>query len=449
MHRPGVAGDGDAVTVPPVLTDGVVTLRGHLVADAPGMLEVHRDPVAHRWTTLSPLFGSGRPASGWTSPSSAGPRAASSPGRWRPSTTAARYAGSIDLRRDPVPSVGYLLAPWARGRGFASRALRLAADWGFDVAGFAALHWDCRAGHVASWRVAHACGFRFEGVRPGPARRGRPGRRLDRRPAARHTRCRPSPATTWWPHPVLDGDGVRLRPPTEADLARHVEACNDPVARWWSATLPVPYTDDDARRWLRDHPLERSQGAGVGWVIADPDDDRYLGTLSVFGTDRPYSPTGGEVGYRAHPDARGRGAVSAAVRRVVRHAFTPVADGGWAGTGCSSARRRTTPPAAASPSAPGSGCGAARGPTACTARRTRSSTTGSGTTCSPPTRSRRPPELSGGARSLPAVRIMRMSCCGTEWVGPDRAHCCRRFGGCGAVFDDAALWDTHRPAACA
>lgn len=48
-------------------------------------------------------------------------------------------------------------------------------------------------------------------------------------------------------------------------------------------------------------------------------------------------------------------------------------------------------------------------------------------------------------RSLPAVRIMRMSCCGTEWVGPDRAHCCRRFGGCGAAFDDAALWDTHRP----
>ena len=38
-----------------------------------------------------------------------------------------------------------------------------------------------------------------------------------------------------------------------------------------------------------------------------------------------------------------------------------------------------------------------------------------------------------------------MSCCGTCWVGADRAHCCRRTGGCGHVFDDAQLWDAHRP----
>jgi hypothetical protein len=39
-----------------------------------------------------------------------------------------------------------------------------------------------------------------------------------------------------------------------------------------------------------------------------------------------------------------------------------------------------------------------------------------------------------------------MSCCGTSWAGVDRAHCCRRTGGCGHVFDDAQLWDAHRPA---
>jgi hypothetical protein len=37
-----------------------------------------------------------------------------------------------------------------------------------------------------------------------------------------------------------------------------------------------------------------------------------------------------------------------------------------------------------------------------------------------------------------------MSCCGMSWVGPDRAHCCRRTNGCGQVFDDAALYDAHR-----
>jgi hypothetical protein len=39
-----------------------------------------------------------------------------------------------------------------------------------------------------------------------------------------------------------------------------------------------------------------------------------------------------------------------------------------------------------------------------------------------------------------------MSCCAATWVGPDRAHCCRRTRGCGQVFDDAALYDIHRRA---
>ncbi|MEQ3550498.1 hypothetical protein WIS52_08450 [Pseudonocardia nematodicida] len=43
------------------------------------------------------------------------------------------------------------------------------------------------------------------------------------------------------------------------------------------------------------------------------------------------------------------------------------------------------------------------------------------------------------------MQVLRMSCCEREWVGADRAHCCARFAGCGAVFDDAALWDSHRP----
>lgn len=49
------------------------------------------------------------------------------------------------------------------------------------------------------------------------------------------------------------------------------------------------------------------------------------------------------------------------------------------------------------------------------------------------------PQASGSGR--PGARI---SCCGHEWAGADRAHCCRRFRGCGHVFDDPDLWDAHR-----
>lgn len=45
-----------------------------------------------------------------------------------------------------------------------------------------------------------------------------------------------------------------------------------------------------------------------------------------------------------------------------------------------------------------------------------------------------------------AVQLVRMSGYDTGWVGVDRAHCCCRTDGCGQVFDDAHLWDAHRPA---
>ncbi|HEY1971960.1 MAG TPA: hypothetical protein VGH89_28655 [Pseudonocardia sp.] len=38
----------------------------------------------------------------------------------------------------------------------------------------------------------------------------------------------------------------------------------------------------------------------------------------------------------------------------------------------------------------------------------------------------------------------RVSCCAASWVGADRAHCCRRTGGCGRVFDNVRLFDQHR-----
>ncbi|MGM0723979.1 MAG: hypothetical protein ACQEWQ_26295 [Actinomycetota bacterium] len=50
-----------------------------------------------------------------------------------------------------------------------------------------------------------------------------------------------------------------------------------------------------------------------------------------------------------------------------------------------------------------------------------------------------PPYRSGRGMATP------IACCGRRWAGPDRAHCCRRHRGCGHVFDDADLWDAHRP----
>ncbi|MGH3588397.1 MAG: GNAT family N-acetyltransferase, partial [Pseudonocardia sp.] len=69
-------------------------------------------------------------------------------------------------------------------------------------------------------------------------------------------------------------------------------------------------------------------GQRVTWAIADRGDDRLFGNVSVFALDDRFNPTGGEIGYWAHPDARGRGLVGEAVDLVVAHAFAPVAAGG-------------------------------------------------------------------------------------------------------------------------
>ena len=60
--------------------------------------------------------------------------------------------------------MGYWLAPQARGRGYATAAVRLVARWGFDRLGLARLELFTDVDNVASQNVATRCGFRREGL---------------------------------------------------------------------------------------------------------------------------------------------------------------------------------------------------------------------------------------------------------------------------------------------
>lgn len=59
--------------------------------------------------------------------------------------------------------LGYLVAPWARGRGVAGEALRLLTAWAFEH-GMQRLELYIGAGNEASRRVARRCGYSREGV---------------------------------------------------------------------------------------------------------------------------------------------------------------------------------------------------------------------------------------------------------------------------------------------
>jgi RimJ/RimL family protein N-acetyltransferase len=126
---------------------------------------------------------------------------------------------------------------------------------------------------------------------------------------------------------TLEGDHVRLRPWRDDDAPRIVEGCRDGRSKHWLAGLPDPYTLDDALAYLRWCRGEAIAGRGLFLAMADPDDDVCVGSIALTKLSQE-DPTSGEVGYWAHPAARGSGVTTAAVRRLAEHAFETASQGG-------------------------------------------------------------------------------------------------------------------------
>jgi RimJ/RimL family protein N-acetyltransferase len=80
-----------------------------------------------------------------------------------------RQAGEIgfaDFKRDITPSLdgmpesGWVLAPWAHGRGYATEAMKAALSWGDRLLGGKTTTCIISPENVASIRVAEKCGYR-------------------------------------------------------------------------------------------------------------------------------------------------------------------------------------------------------------------------------------------------------------------------------------------------
>jgi RimJ/RimL family protein N-acetyltransferase len=308
-----------------VLTDGVVTLRDHTERDVDEIVVMCRDAEFARWTSV-PVSYEREHAIGFVRDIVASGWADGSARCWAIEALAddgqQRYAGNLAVRGALVADIGYGLSPWARGRGLMLRAMALATRWAFDQGGVAVVHWRSHVGNVASRRTAWASGFTFGDTVP---------RLLEERGEAVDAWTgwllpddEATPRTTWLAAPVLEGDRVRLRPWRDDDVPRIVEACSDDRTARWLEFLPSPYAAADARSWLMRTVEQASLGRAVNWALADPVSDLALGSITAMDIGGGES----EIGYWAHPDARGRGAMSEAARLVGRHAFTAQVDGG-------------------------------------------------------------------------------------------------------------------------
>jgi RimJ/RimL family protein N-acetyltransferase len=321
----------------PTLTDGVVTLRAHREGDVEACYEQCQDPLSQAWTTVpipyamddARRFVREAMPGGWASDQEWGFAVEA------PDTDGTlRYAGTVSLRPEPNGGEGerraeiaYGSHPWVRGTGHIERALRLLLEWGFTASSdggrdLETVIWWANEGNWASRKVAWRLGFSFDGTVP---------RWLPQRGELRNawvgalTRTDPrEPRHAWLDVPRIESELVRLRVHRADDLERVFEGCNDEQTSYWLGRLPQPYTRAVAEKTLLLRSMGMAGGTDLHWMLADPETDLLLGTVSLMHIAEGMA----EVGYWAHPDARGRGVMSAAVRMACRHAVIDVEDGG-------------------------------------------------------------------------------------------------------------------------
>lgn len=315
----------------PTLADGDVALRAHRVDDAAGIVEQCVDPVSRAWTTV-PLGYDRAMAVDWVTKAV--------PAGWESGTSLTfaveathpdgrrRFSGSLSLRDagDGRAELAFGAHPAVRGRGVMTSAVNLLLDYGFSDCGLQTVIWLANVGNVASRRVAWKTGFTFGGV----VRQWLPqrGQYQDGWIATLHRSDSREPTSPWFDVPVIDGQRLRLRPLEERDIRRIVEASADERSQHWLAFLPNPYAEQDARDFIHRSATAAMEGTGFHWAVADAHTDVLLGTIGL-----PRGRRGSwEIGYCAHPSARGRGVMREAVGMATRHILLDTVDGGLGAT---------------------------------------------------------------------------------------------------------------------
>ena len=152
------------------LSDGSLLLRPWTPDDVPRVAEICRDSEIMRWTEVPRPY-TEKHARTWIEQTrrdwARGEREAAFAVT---DADSGRVLGAIGLRlpgsREGDASVGYWVAADARGRGVATGALRLVAEWAFGSLGLPRLELITLPGNEASQRVAEKAGFRREGVLP-------------------------------------------------------------------------------------------------------------------------------------------------------------------------------------------------------------------------------------------------------------------------------------------
>ncbi|MEO6886737.1 MAG: GNAT family N-acetyltransferase [Jatrophihabitantaceae bacterium] len=213
--------------------------------------------------------------------------------------------------------IGYWVAPTAQGNGYATEATQILSGWGFEH-GLPRVELCCDVRNVASAATALRAGFTFEGVR-----RGFVNDASGRHALAMFARTdfddgEPiEPAFARLPAEGLSDGAITLRTMQADDAVSDSEQENDPVS------VSVGFTGKAGpQRGF----LDKADRAGLDFLVGtvarctviDDETGRFAGSIQM----RKAGPPGvGGIGYTIHPDFRGRGYTTRALRLLAAWAF--------------------------------------------------------------------------------------------------------------------------------
>lgn len=269
------------------LTDGVVVLRPPTPADTAALVAT-RDDQFHRF------MGDG----------------ADDPQPTFCVTVGDRVVGWVDFDRDERDwlghdevNIGYGLHPDVRGRGLATRSVMLLLHHLAQATDVRTATLLIHPENDWSLGVSRRCGFVDHGTI------GDNGSRWSKKPVP----------------PLTYTDGVvTIRPFRTTDLERDLEAKDDEQQRWlWQPGQPEDWASksaeerlEHARRGIAAH--EADPRTGPKWSFVIDVDGEYCGHVDCDLANDDVPAGEANVSYSSHPDVRGRGYVSRAVRLILR-----------------------------------------------------------------------------------------------------------------------------------
>jgi RimJ/RimL family protein N-acetyltransferase len=160
----------------PPLSDGVITLRAKTRTDVDALAAACADPEIPRWTRVPDPYRR-EDALSWIAATELELDAGLGID-WLVVDAGDRLLASIALmgidRERGEGEIGYWVAREARGRGVATRAVRLVCEWAASALGLSTLELVIHEDNAPSHAVARAAGFTETGERRVPPREGLP-----------------------------------------------------------------------------------------------------------------------------------------------------------------------------------------------------------------------------------------------------------------------------------